>query len=206
MCKFDFLRTEIEKAKADRLQKATEDYAQYLTANEAAKIAAGKKTVTDFAAKIEKKSCAYEINQLAKLEAAEKCEKQVKSLTITVEWKKSQMWGNNPRATLAVTYANNAYERYESESIGGCGYDKESTAIGQVLNQVTALLREMYAVKNEAKTNQRDCLGYGSGYGVLPYFEGGVGFSCHRDILEKLGFDYSHTSSGKRFDVYSFSR
>ncbi len=65
----------------------------------------------------------------------------------------------------------------------------------------------MYTIKND-NIGQRnsDCLGYGAGYGILPAFEGGVGFDCHRSIMKKLGFTCNHTANGKLFDVYSLEQ
>ena len=54
-------------------------------------------------------------------------------LVITIEWKKSYMWRTNPRA-----YTNYGFT---SESIGGCGYDKKSTALAQALNSHKPLLK-----------------------------------------------------------------
>ncbi|MBR2644893.1 MAG: hypothetical protein IKD54_06340 [Clostridia bacterium] len=31
-------------------------------------------------------------------------------------------------------------------------------------------------------------IGYGSGYGAIPYYEGGVGVGCFLRILEKAGY------------------
>ena len=158
-------------------------------------------------AKIEKKSCKYINDRLLKLQDIEASINTVESISITIEWTKSRTWGNNPKAEALVHYTNpNHSKRYQSESISGCGYDKESTATAQVLNQIRPLLKEMYAAKEAAQTNQRDCLGYGSGYCILPSFEGGVGFDCHRIILEKLGYIYDHPASGKTFDVYTFRK
>jgi len=44
--------------------------------------------------------------------------------------------------------------------------------------------------------------GYGSGYGVLPKFDGGVGVSCHQGIMEKLGLHMETITSTKTTDVY----
>lgn len=117
-------------------------------------------------------------------------------LIISVEWKKSKMWGWNPKA----------YDNYnkESESISGCGYDKLSTATSQILNQHPILIKEMIqklenevleSDKRDRNTIYREVLGYGAGYGIIPHFEGGVGVSCHLRILERLGYDTEHHST-----------
>ena len=45
-------------------------------------------------------------------------------------------------------------------------------------------------------------LPYGSGYAVLPYFEGGVGSSCHWEIFKQAGYITRCTGSGKMFDCW----
>ena len=45
-------------------------------------------------------------------------------------------------------------------------------------------------------------LGYGSGYGILPHFEGGVGVSSHERILNNIGLTLDHISDTKSTDVY----
>ena len=127
----------------------------------------------------------------------------INELTITIEWKRSQIWGANPNAS---TYLNGWIE---SGSIGGCGYDKESTAVARVLNQIHYFKHLMYTIKNKPKNlklSNRDLFGYGSGYGLLPYFEGGVGCSCYPRIFEKLGYSFKNISSGKSFDVYRIEK
>ena len=97
------------------------------------------------------------------------------------------MWGYCPKG-------NDNYG-HSTSSITGCGYCKESTATAQLLNQNETIMKRLYKAKNKKATaKNNDLLGYGSGYGILPSFEGGVGVSCHVRILEKLG--YKVTQSG----------
>lgn len=133
----------------------------------------------------------------------------LKSATISIEWKRSAMWGNNPTAELQTTFEKDGYTHYSrvnGSSVGGCGYDKESTAAAQVLNQSPEVMKLLYdAAERQPDKKHRDALGYGSGYGILPYFEGGVGVSCFRSIFEKLGYKWECTASGKTFDVYTIT-
>jgi len=89
-------------------------------------------------------------------------------------------------------------------SIGGYGYDRKSTAISKALNQCNELMKLLYAIRenNIDDVNLREIIGYGSGYGLLPYFEGGVGFDCTIRILEKLGFSCKQVTS----DVYLITK
>jgi hypothetical protein len=127
-------------------------------------------------------------------------------LILTVEWKKSRMWRSNPR--VSTNYG------FTGSSIGGCGYDKLSTATAEALNNDKRVLKLLYLAKNEAlKTetgNQNDInrkvLGYGSGYSVVPHFEGGVGVSCHQHIIERLGLKWDDVTSTDSTDVYLIER
>ena len=120
-------------------------------------------------------------------------------LIITLEWKKSYMWGSNPRA-----YTNYGFN---GESIGGCGYCKTSTATAQALNSHLPILKLLYK-KEEERLNKkplkdrRDFIGYGSGYYSLPIFEGGVGVSSHEYIIKNLGLNMRCITNTSQTDVY----
>lgn len=134
-------------------------------------------------------------------------------ISISVDWVRSRTWGNNPHAearTNAGTFSGTA---------SGCGYDKESAAIADALNQCDSVLKALYTLKEEGlraglsdksktaacgRSNGNIC-GYGAGYGAIPYFEGGVGASCFWSILKKCGFSTS-CHHGKHSDFYSVSK
>ena len=66
----------------------------------------------------------------------------------------------------------------------------------KVLNEYKPLIKMLYSFKNEAmgksehlKIDNRELFGYGSGYGILPYFESGVGTSCYYKILNTIGLE-----------------
>lgn len=110
------------------------------------------------------------------------------SLTLIINFYKSSTWGWCPKGT--DNYGN------ATSSITGCGYCKESTATAQLLNQNDIIIKKLYLAKNKnAKGKNNDVLGYGSGYGVLPSFEGGVGVDCHVRILESLGYKVTTSSN-----------
>ncbi|NOQ37583.1 hypothetical protein GQ472_01715 [archaeon] len=147
------------------------------------------------------KKIAEDMDRIKAVEGAEDFKDE---LVVTVEWKKSRMWGNNPTAHTS--------DGDRSESIGGCGYDKESTAIAQVLNQNMPLLKLMYSRKDKDHSRWKDfddhsdynrkVLGYGSGYGILPQFEGGVGVSSHQNIMKNIGLEMQHLVTTDRSDTY----
>ncbi len=133
--------------------------------------------------------------------------KDIESIKISMEWKKSQMWGMNPRAEAVVIYKDGGGERFESGSIGGCGYDKGSTAVAECLNQINGLLKRLYKEKNKnTDIDNRELFGYGSGSQLLPCFEGGVGVSCYDQIMSKIKLDFQTIASGKTYDVYTVSK
>lgn len=129
----------------------------------------------------------------------------IEELIVNVEWVKSSMWGMNPKAE---SYVKNV-GLVSSGSIGGCGYDKLSTAVAKVLNQVPQFRKLMFEIKNKTKNislKNNDIFGYGSGYGILPSFEGGVGVSCYNKILNTIGYEFITVSSGKKFDVFKITK
>ena len=145
--------------------------------------------------------------ELEKLTLAENTKDFSIPLIVSVEWSKSRMWGNNPTASTNFGF--------KGSSIGGCGYDKRSTALAEGLNSHLPLLRKLYAKKEgyfeqkcilkEQNQINREFLGYGSGYGVIPRFEGGVGVFSLQNIIEGLGLKFSWVS-GKSFDVFTISK
>lgn len=124
------------------------------------------------------------------------------AITIIVNWKKSRTWDYNP--STEITDGKNRY----FGSASGCGYDKESAAIAEVLNQSMSCLKilcnkkELELKKGKTGTNH-DLIGYGSGYYAIPKFEGGVGMSCFVKILQEAGYKYTHAGNNST-DVYNF--
>jgi hypothetical protein len=130
---------------------------------------------------------------------------EFKGAVVSIEWKKSRMWGNNPTAEAHIN-TGSRHEFFNSGSISGCGYDKESTAVANAMNQSNEFLKLMCLEKEKAvKMDNRELFGYGSGSGVLPQLEGGVGVSCYNRIFNAIGFEFKNTASGKTFDVYSIT-
>lgn len=70
--------------------------------------------------------------EIAKIEA-EKNQKPVKRLTINIEWVKSRTWGHNPHATAEVEFHDGTFTRRDGFRASGCGYDKESTVVADIL-------------------------------------------------------------------------
>ena len=134
-------------------------------------------------------------------------------ISVSVDWVRSRYWGYNPHVEVRTntgTYHGTA---------SGCGYDKESAAIADAFNKCDSILKALYQLKENglragktdaSKTactcvDNRNICGYGSGYSVLPYFEGGVGSRCFWSILNKCGYKTKEYHS-KHSDFYSVEK
>lgn len=138
------------------------------------------------------------------LETIEACEgaEFPETISVIVEWKKSNIWGSNPHAEVADD------KRRYFGTASGCGYDKQSAAIANCFNQSAQIKKILYSKKEEALQagetgSNHEVIGYGSGYGVLPAFESGVGMSCFVKILQEAGYKYKYSGTGK-IDSYFF--
>ena len=112
----------------------------------------------------------------------------MEDINIIVQTKKTNL-GYQYKAILATDTL-----RIEGKYTGGWGYDKLSTAIAEVLNQYQPLMKLMYDYidnkmfeEGSLTINNHKVLGYGSGYGILPYFESGVGVNSFYKIFDNLG-------------------
>ena len=112
----------------------------------------------------------------------------MEDINIIVQTKKTNL-GYQHKAILATDTL-----RIEGKYTGGWGYDKLSTAIAEVLNQYQPLMKLMYKYiddkmfeEGSLTINNHEVLGYGSGYGILPYFGSGVGVSSFYKIFDNLG-------------------
>ena len=119
--------------------------------------------------------------RIATVEKAE----DLKKIELITTWRKSYTWGLNPHTECFV----NEYEKTEGNA-SGCGYDKLSASCAEALNQNNSVMKKLFMFADEAIAKgiiYREFIGYGTGYDILPYFEGGVGFSCFdRIFLEKF--------------------
>ena len=138
-----------------------------------------------------------------------------KQIIIDVNWKKNQTWGANPTAEVWT-------DEYlgESRSVGGCGYDKESTAIAEPFNRSKQMAKIAIIAKYlDAKYKDLNCKEkYEKGiftysYGVLfsihhdtgIYWEGGVGAGSFMNCIKTAGYKIDAESHPKHGDFYSLS-
>jgi len=161
-----------------------------------------------------KKNLNKKLNLIKSIEEAK--DTLLNPLIITLEWNKSKMWGSNPKA-----YTNYGFI---GSSIGGCGYDKTSTATAEALNSQLTILKAL-CNKEEERLNKiiisklskedkekflsrRAFIGYGSGnYNIIPMFEGGVGVDCHRSIINNIdGLKWTNITDTRNINVYMISK
>lgn len=148
-----------------------------------------KQQLIEFAKKRVVKIYAKKLDEyLKKLEDVANA-KSVKEIVIAVEWKKSVTWGHNARAEV------NAHGVITSGYASGAGYDKESAAIAQALNDNNAILKILYELK-ENSIKEGQALGWSiEGYDVLPAFYPGVGVSCYWEAFKRAGYSVKNINS-----------
>lgn len=124
----------------------------------------------------------------------------IEQIKISVEWKNSRTWGMNPHVTLSAYSCNNCYTAKAKAS--GCGYDKESQAIADALNEIYGikkLLIEKLNYINEKKP-------YGiNQYNIIPAFSGGVGTNCFTSFFRDIGWTVTEMH-GKAYDSYVITK
>ena len=206
------LASKVESEYNAEVEKAltTTENNEYLTENQQNKVNEGKKQVQDFAKNIVNKvNKTYKANRIDLLNEIFADNRTIQRITIATDWK-SMYDGNQCRAKVTVLYDDYTTETYTSTRTNGGNYDKESTATKGALNQINALLKELFIKADEAikaGKSYRDYIGYGvTYYETLPFFDGGVGFNCHQHVLEKLGYTFKHLHWTKRTDVYEFTK
>lgn len=120
---------------------------------------------------------------------------ELQDLTVCVEWAKSRTWGANPTAIVTV----NESRHYETKGhASGCGYDKESAAIAEAMNANAAVLRILYTHAEKGGKFAYSVYTFAG----LPYFDGGCGVSCFRNVFEGCGYEWRDLVHRKTFDSY----
>lgn len=189
-------RSEEEQAGKDYERACAADRAlrEMLTDNQLEKYTSGTLT-REKSLELARKKAAREAKKRAdryreRLTAAEGENRPADGLLV-IRWKRNPTWGWNPHAELYVggeTFTGRA---------SGCGYDKASAAMSEALNACPAIMRALYAKEDERPegVTRREWIGYGSGYGILPAFEGGVGVRTLCEVLTACGFSVDCTQA-----------
>lgn len=190
--------------KVDKIQKNDEDFFKYLKWDKKTYIGTIAQQKTKYISLLTK-HMNKEIKDLTEFyDSVMSASDFTGELVITIEWKKSQMWGMSPKAS--TNYG------FEGSIISGCGYCKLSTATAGALNNDKRILKMLYAEVNLlyslglTQQEVKKKIGYGSGYGIAPSFEGGVGVSCHESILKVAGLKMYSVTSTENIDVYIIKR
>jgi hypothetical protein len=165
------------------------------------------------------KQISNSIKKEQKLIEEQKSQKHVKSLTISIEWRKSRTWGHNPHAEVAVEFHDGTFIRKDGYKCSGCGYDKESTVIAEIFNDFLRYkLYEKHELEsriNGETTNHPYGVYYYDGkvippkpgdyYYSKPSFNHGVGTSCYYSIGKFIGGTFENVASGKSFSVFKYT-
>jgi hypothetical protein len=138
-----------------------------------------------------------------KVEAV-KAQPELESLTITIEWRKSRMWGWNPYATgEAIT--KEGYRMVGMAKASGCGYCKRSTVIADLFNQfLRHKLYDQKVISGLCKSKPYGIRLREVGKNWLSYFEGGIGEDCYSDISKAIGGTWKQIANAKHVDVYQY--
>ena len=120
---------------------------------------------------------------------------ELRDLTVCVEWAKSRTWGANPTATVTV---NDSHHYETTGHASGYGYDRGSAAIANAMNANAAVLRILYTHAEKGGKFAYSVYTFAG----LPYFDGGCGVSCFRNVFEGCGYEWRDLVHRKTFDSY----
>lgn len=146
--------------------------------------------------KITKEAEKEHAEALARVEKAESVQGFPDTLKIAINWHTNRTWGNNPRAELWAV----GYGYKQGRSVGGCGYDKRSTAAAEVLEALPELQAlAFYQLNKKAQAFVTRAMNYADiravfGYGLhfsssgRVHFGAGCGMSSVLEELKALGY------------------
>ena len=135
------------------------------------------------------------LERLEKLEAAAAYSLPA-SFSVSVEWKKSYMWGYNPTATVC------AAQRRTQDGASGCGYDKGSAAIAGAFNCNPEIMRILYEHAEKGGAFPYSVHTFAG----LPSFDGGCGVGCFGPVFAACGYEWRNVASGRLFDAFTCTK
>lgn len=154
-----------------------------------------KLTPEEKAARLEQRRAARAEEKEAGRILAEKNLPEVRSITISIEWRKSRTWGSNPYATAEVRFKaleGGCFRRFDGFTCSGCGYEKTSTVIADIFNRF--LIYKLWRkTVEECKRQDYDWEKKGGApYGISANekyrsFAGGIGAECYDAISKFIG-------------------
>ena len=112
--------------------------------------------------------------------------KDVDTAIFEIEWssRRLDLGAYQTKCFCRVWYKNGAFESYDSNYTGGCGYDKPSSSLSSVCNKLLKIL----ILKNDKKI-LNDTEKHYKYYACEPlYFQYGVGVSSYQTMFKNLGF------------------
>lgn len=124
----------------------------------------------------------------------------IKCLEVRITYRKSRTWNCVPTAYYSVVFDDNTRSGGKSSSQTGCGYDKTSSALAEVFNDVAK------GMAYRKRKKQEKPYGIGKDLNDLPYFEGGIGESCYFKIARFLGLKKNVVHRGSVENFYTFSK
>ena len=133
---------------------------------------------------------------LKRLDAVSQAE-PLRYIEARVEWKKSRTWGYNPSVEAWTT---GGY--YDTGKASGCGYDKESAAIGEALADSLSLQR--FIIENLSKL--KDEYGIETRFGIAHLSIGGKGVNTLLNLFKKVKGWTVDEMHGNSFDGYKIRK
>lgn len=117
--------------------------------------------------------------------------KDIKRVTIFIEWsqRRLDLGAYQTRGTMQVYYQNGTYKQYQSSYTGGCGYDKPSTTMSELCEELLQIipLKHYKKILNDEEKHYKF-------YALEPlYFQGGVGMSSYIQLFKNLGYKVKET-------------
>ena len=200
----------VQMANAERIAKIPdEDIRRNLGKRDAARLEKGKTTIAEIRDNMVAKDNTVDVTDAMKAIDNLKVafgKELPREIRVEVNWKKSRTWGSNPTAEVWADGYNTSYG-----PVGGCGYDKESTATAHAFNdnpvfaRIVATCAWLDMKASEATGRHVTTYGYTVGYTGFK-FDGGVGYSCHRNIIERAGYRTVAEFHPKMADGYTYEK
>lgn len=147
--------------------------------------------------------------------------KQQRKQFLNDNWKLETMFFKWSKSGVCAIYDKR--DQKTEFSAGGGGYDKKGTALGQFINKhfsnelkkltadrggrVTRKRTGFYGLTHynpKAKSHSRRYLKRATEH-TKTYVDGGCGFGCMVDILNKIGFDLKFIHEGKNHCIYTLN-
>lgn len=124
-----------------------------------------------------------------------KCIKRIKAAekAVPAKYIRADLTFTRARATCNLWTKQGYYKGYA----GGYGYDRASAALSEAAKKSPEIDRLLFDTIEGHEDAYKNILGYGCGYGPLPYLEGGVGLSCLFRIFNRCGLVGKHIANDK---------